>query len=51
LQNMKSETPGDKVHDVQAEAAANTLADRLAEVKAIKVGQIISVCERRISVL
>ena len=38
------------MRDMQAEAAADTLADMLPEVKAIKVGEIIDECERRISV-
>jgi len=48
---MKAETPSDTVRDVQANAAANTLADRLTEVKAIKVSEIIDEYERRISTL
>ena len=36
---MRERVPGDTLGDVEAEAFADTLADRLAEVKAIKVGE------------
>ena len=35
LQNMKAETPGDTVPNVEAEASADMRAHRLAEVKAV----------------
>ena len=38
LAEMKAETPVCTLPDVDAKASANTMADRLAGVKAVKVG-------------
>ena len=42
LAEMKAETPVCTLPDVDAKASANTMADRLAEVKAIKVGELMT---------
>ena len=39
---MEAETPGDPVRDVEAEASVDTLAYRLLEVKADKVGETLT---------
>ena len=39
---MKAETPVCTLPDVDAKKSANTMADRLAEVKAVKVGETLT---------
>ena len=42
LAEMKAETPVCTLPDVDAKALANTMADRLAGVKAVKVGELVT---------
>ena len=42
LAEMKPETPVCTLPDVDAKALANTMADRLAGVKAVKVGELLT---------
>ena len=42
LAEMKAETPVCTLPDVDAKASANTMADRLAEVKAVKVCELMT---------
>ena len=42
LAEMKAQTPVCTLPDVDAKASANTMADRLGEVKAVKVGELLT---------
>ena len=42
LAKMKAETPVCTLPDLDAKASPNTMADRLAEVKAVKVGELLT---------
>ena len=42
LAEMKAVTPVCTLPDVDAKASANTMADRLAGVKAVKVGELVT---------
>ena len=42
LAKMKTETPVCTLPDLDAKASPNTMADRLAEVKAVKVGELLT---------
>ena len=42
LAEIKAETPVCTLPDVDAKASANTMADRLAGVKAVKVGELVT---------
>ena len=42
LAKMKAETPVCTLPDLHAKASPNTMADRLAEVKAVKVSELLT---------
>ena len=42
LAEMKTETPVCTLPDVDAKASANTMADRLAGIKAVKFGELLA---------